>query len=114
MLKFRFFDAAFALSINIRQDKFFEQKIFPDFPVNSLYLHRRMTGVVSETSEPFAGFVFLRIIANYLDFIEELYRNLCNGKKCVFNQTDRICRERERELLFACFSSFFPQLWGKK
>lgn len=101
-----------SLSISDK-DKFFEQKIFQDFPVNSLCSHQRMIGVVSGTSEPFAGFVFLRIIANYLDFIKELYRNLCNGKKCVFNQTDMICRERERA--FVClFFIFLSSFMGKK
>ena len=52
------------------KDKFFEQKIFPDFPVNSLCSHQRMTGVVSETSEPFAGFVFFAYYCQLFGFYQ--------------------------------------------
>ncbi|MCI7420944.1 MAG: hypothetical protein MSS98_04655, partial [Alphaproteobacteria bacterium] len=41
-------------------------------------------------------------------FSAESCKNVLNGRKSAFNQMFRICRERERDLLIAYFSSFFP------
>ena len=48
------------------------------------------------------------VIFECVIFYAELCKNTLSGKKYAFNQMFRICRERERDLWIAYFSSFFP------
>ena len=48
------------------------------------------------------------VISECVIFYAELRKNTLGGKKYAFNQMLRICRERERDLCLAYFSSFFP------
>ena len=52
------------------------------------------------------------IISGCVIFYAELRKNTLGGKKYAFNQMLRICRERERDLCLAYFSSFFPLKLG--
>ena len=48
------------------------------------------------------------VIFECVIFYSELCKNKLSGRKYAFNQMFRICRERERDLWIAYFSSFFP------
>ncbi|MDY4690347.1 MAG: hypothetical protein SPC24_07220 [Alphaproteobacteria bacterium] len=48
------------------------------------------------------------VISESIIFFAKPYKNVLNGRKSAFNQMFRICRERERDLCLAYFSSFFP------
>ena len=48
------------------------------------------------------------VITESIIFSAKPCKNVLNGRKSAYNQMFRICRERERDLWIAYFSSFFP------